>query len=240
MPDENISIEQQEEQNGYTPENIVLLNTTKSNIETAASTIADNSAINGQSLLATGNGDSEWGDLDPDNIKLTSDLYTYTPIGKITGASNTNPKKVASQGESLTNVFTAILGEQQDQDPTITKTINFGFTQTANYDQSDIEIGSSIPSKNISFTLNSIQHEGIASYGLNYGDNLSTYSKSANTHFIYPLNVKQIEGLEYNFIIKARNESDYALISTATASTGEIVYIDNMTNSLYCKFYYVI
>ena len=45
---------------------------------------------------------------DETTVKLSEDLYTYTDIGKITGASQTSPVKVASVGDSLKSVFNAI------------------------------------------------------------------------------------------------------------------------------------
>ena len=54
-----------------------------------------------------------------DNVKLSEDLYVYTNVGLITGASSTSPKLVGEAGDTIKDVFNNMF-VGQDENPTVT------------------------------------------------------------------------------------------------------------------------
>lgn len=156
-------------------------------------------------------------------IKLENDLYAYTSIGKITGASNTNPIRVASAGSSLKDVFNKVFGTQQDTQPNITTTgVSLSKTQdimSAGGNEYGINVAAATPT--ITFTLN---NSATAQYGYRCGDTKTTTS---NATFKYAITKQN------NADIKITLPSDKtATVSMVTA--GTCVSVSN--NILYCNF----
>jgi hypothetical protein len=179
-----------------------------------------------------------------ETIKLETDLYTYTPIGKAqkatngtintTGSaiSNTNRGKLGSAGDSLKEVFNAIFGTQQDQQPTIT---------AANYSlavsQSTVTAGGgeygtvvAATTADITFTLST--SAGTAPYGYIYTNTAGTsVTSKTSSKFYYPIN-KQSNG-DIKITLPAGK--------TATVIKGELKATAKSTGSsseniLYCNF----
>lgn len=110
------------------------------------------------------------GELEADEsmVKLKETLYTYAPIGmaqkasnKVIGTtgstiSNTNPGKIANQGDSLKDVFKAIFGEERDQEPSSiedTRKITYSYTSEPTLGSSNNEVGTSISTTSITITV---------------------------------------------------------------------------------------
>ena len=159
---------------------------------------------------------------DETTIKLAGDLYTYTAIGQITGASNTNPKKVASKGDTLKTVFNAVFGTQQDQQPTIT-TSNVKLNVSAGTTSyGGGEYGTSVASADVTITF-TLANSGTAGYGYRCGDVKTAGSQT----FYYPVTKQN------NADIKITLPSGQtAASSMVTAGT----YVSHSSNILYCNF----
>lgn len=155
------------------------------------------------------------------DVVLKDDLYTYTNIGKITGASNTVPVKVASAGENLKTVFNTVFGTQQDQDPTInTSDVKLKVsTGTTVYGNSTTEYGTAIAATDVTITF-TLANSGTAQYGYRCGNTKTTGS---NARFKYAINKQTIEikGQRIDADIKItlpttiKNEEDVTISSTA-------------------------
>ena len=167
---------------------------------------------------------------DENTTKLAEDLYTYTPIGKITSASNTSPTKVASRGATLKDVFNKVFGTQQKQQPTINTdnvklNVNAGTTSYGGG-----EYGTAVAKVDdlvITFTL---ANSGTTNYGYRYNNTKATGSRT----FYYPIEKQAIaEGSETKADIKITLPSD------KTASAGMVVtaenYVAHNNNILYCN-----
>ena len=102
------------------------------------------------------------------NVVLESDLYTYTPIGMAqkatngnvtsTGSaiSNKNPGKIGAAGDTLKDVFSAIFGEAQDEEPssiTDTRGISYTYDPSATLGSKNTEVGTSISDTFIEVTV---------------------------------------------------------------------------------------
>jgi hypothetical protein len=157
-----------------------------------------------------------------ESITLVKDLYAYTNIGKITGASNTNPVPVAYAGDSLKTVFDKVFGTQQDQNPSV-------YCNTAITVEDGInsfgggEYGSSVAETTATITFTVTNDTGTCSYGYKVGD---TKYKDNNT-FYYP--------------ITKQNNADIKIIlpSGKTASSSMVIagsYVSHSSNILYCNF----
>jgi hypothetical protein len=118
------------------------------------------------------------------DVQLAEDLYTYTAIGKITSASNTNPVKVADAGQSLKTVFNKIFGEAADATPNISN--NSSLTATGGDSYSGGEYGTAISAKTVTATF-TLANTGTAQYGYKCGD--TTYTTSNKT-FYYPITLQ--------------------------------------------------
>lgn len=167
---------------------------------------------------------------DETTVKLAEDLYAYTNIGKITGASQTNPVKVASQGDSLKSVFNAILGTEVDVNPTITDSSANTMSQLGTGAKSAAEHGASFAAANPTVTF-TVANGGKAQYGLKTATT-STYNKSgANTAFNYPIKEKTItvgeEEKTYNIRVEVASAyHDIISVTTGTevARSGNYIY----------------
>lgn len=159
-------------------------------------------------------------DLTEEDIHLKTDLYTYVNIGKITGASDTSRKKVASKGDSLKAVFNAILGTRQDKQPTITNNASLTVTDSKTYGGGEYGTAVAEVTETITFTLS---NTGTTNYGYKVGE---TEHKGSQT-FYYPI-VKQEEADIK--ITLPENKTATVLTENALVKTvGNILYC-NLTN----------
>jgi hypothetical protein len=119
-------------------------------------------------------------DLTEEDIHLKSDLWTYVDIGKITGASDTSRKKIASKNDSLKDVFNAIFGTRQDKQPTITNNASLTATNSKAYSGGEYGTAVAETTETITFTLS---NTGTTNYGYRVGQ---TEHKGSQT-FYYPI-----------------------------------------------------
>ena len=193
--------------------------------------------INSQNF--DGSTDMEIGTTDKD-IKLSADLYTYTPIGFAQTASNykigtgstisrSNPGKLGSANESsLRDVLNIIFGEEVDIQPNInTSAVKLTVSSNAGTYGGD-EFGTSVPSTTITYTI-TLSNNATAQYGYRCGD---TYTKTTDASIYYPAKKA------YN---TSNNETAQLKISlpsnkNVTVNTGTLVYNDSTNNILYCNF----
>lgn len=167
------------------------------------------------------------------DLRLVEDLYTYTNIGKITGASNTSPKKVASVGDSLKTVFNTVFGTQQDQQPTIKTSdvqlkVDTGFTSYGGG-----EYGTSVEATDVTVTFE-LKNSGTANYGYRCGTAKTTGSQT----FYYPVVKQQKESGQIGIgLVEADIVITLPAGTTAESNmvtTGTCLYSYN--NLLYCNF----
>ena len=169
---------------------------------------------------------------DETTVKLSEDLYTYTNIGKITGASQTNPVKVASLGDSLKSVFNAILGTEVDVNPTITDNSAVTSNQSGTKNASGAEVGTNISAQDGTVTF-TVANSGVAQYGVKT-ETAHTYNKKgANTDFVYPIKTNVIRVGEEDKSYNIRVELASAYHNLVTAITGTIVATSG--NYIYCN-----
>ena len=169
---------------------------------------------------------------DETTVKLSEDLYTYTNIGKITGASNTNPVKVASVGDSLKSVFNAILGTEVDVNPDITDRSAVAPSQSGTTNASGAEVGTSILAQDGTVTF-TVANSGIAQYGVKTASTHTYNKKGANTDFVYPIKTNVIRVGEEDKSYNIRVELNSAYHDLVTATTGTIVATSG--NYIYCN-----
>ncbi len=128
------------------------------------------------------------------NVVLESDLYAYTNVGKITGATNTSPKKVASAGDTLKTVFTNVFGTQTDQDPSMTAA-----TYSLSKSQDTVtagggEYGATVTATTATVTFTLSTAGGTAPYGYKYKNAQSEeLTSKGSKSFYYPIS-KQSNG----------------------------------------------
>jgi hypothetical protein len=174
------------------------------------------------------------GGADETSITLASDLYAYTAIGKITGASNTNPKKVASKGETLKTVFNAVFGTQQDTQPTITTSnvrlnVDAGTTTSGGG-----EYGAAVSSTNVTITF-TLANSGTANYGYRCGTTKTTDSQT----FYYP--VTKQSNADIKITLPSGQTAEASMVTTTNMGTdaeGKAIpaCVSVSNNVLYCNF----
>ena len=167
--------------------------------------------------------------INENTVKFNSDLYAYTNIGKVT-ASNLNPVKIASAGDSLKTALTAILGEQQDVNPTITNNTSITITPsptTTTY--SGDEVGTQIAQAQQTFTI-TVSDAASANFGI-ITENTTYYDKINGKSFIYPIKTLTYNNNNYNIRIQCTTPSQ---ANNFTATTGSIVARDTTNGYLYC------
>lgn len=171
-----------------------------------------------------------------EDVCLENNLYAYTNIGKITGASNTKPVLVANAGDDLGEVFKAVFGTQQDQDPSITAAIyELTKTQQTTVTAGGGEIGATVEANdNVTITFKLDTTAGTAPYGYVYKDanNTEVFEKVSKS-FYYPI-AKQSGG-DVKITLPAGKtaiiENGYGSIEAESKSA------DSSTNNiLYCNF----
>lgn len=165
------------------------------------------------------------------DLRLVEDLYTYTNIGKITGASNTSPKKVASVGDSLKTVFNTVFGTQQDQQPTITTsnvalnvsagTTSYKGTDTAG--NTSTEYGATVAATDVTITF-TLANSGTTNYGYRCGSTKTTGSQT----FYYP--VTKQSNADIKITLPSGQTANSSMVTAGTfVSMGS-------NNVLYCNF----
>jgi hypothetical protein len=175
-------------------------------------------------------------DLTETSVILEKDLYTYTNIGKITGASNTSPKLVAEAGKSLKDVFNKVFGEANDDDPNISNNSNLSASGGDSY--SGAEYGTTISERTVTATF-TLTRTGTAQYGYQCG---STKYTDNNKTFYYPIksqNEAQIKLTLPKTISKVeditQNSTEYKKI-THPADTDSTVVTVLIPKSLYKSY----
>ena len=155
-------------------------------------------------------------------VKLSEDLYTYVSIGKITGASNTNPKLVGNVGDTLKSVFNNVFGTQEDVQPTIsTSNTNVSVSSgTRSYGGGEYGTSVSATTVNVTFTL--------SNYGTsNYGYRVGTTKYRGSQTFYYP-------------VTKQSNADIVITLPSGQTATSSMVkagtYVSSSGNVLYCNF----
>ena len=158
-----------------------------------------------------------------ETVILKTDLYTYTNIGKITGASNTSPKIVAEAGRTLKDVFDAVFGTQQDQQPTITTSnVSLGVSAgTTSYGGGEYGTSVAATDVTITFTLN---NSATAQYGYRCGDTKTTTSNAA---FKYAI-TKQ-SNADMKIILPSDKTATSSMVTAGTC-------VSTSSNVLYCNF----
>lgn len=154
------------------------------------------------------------------NVVLESDLYTYTPIGKISSASNTNPVKVASAGDPLKTVFNTVFGTQQDVQPTI-GTPRLSVTQgTTSYTGGEYGRVHSATTDSVTFTLN---NSASCNYGYRVGD-----TKTTGVRTVYYPVVRQ-NSADITITLPSGQTASSEMVASGT-------YVSHSNNVLYCNF----
>lgn len=187
------------------------------------------------------------------DLRLVEDLYTYTNIGKITGASNTSPKKVASVGDSLKSVFNTVFGTQQDQQPTITTsnvalnvsagTTSYKGTDTAG--NTSTEYGAVVSATEVTITF-TLANSGTANYGYRCGDNKTTGSQtfyypvtkqsSADIKITLPYAISKVEDATVSSVAYKKLTTVNGNSDTITILTPAATYVSYSSKYLYCNF----
>lgn len=160
-------------------------------------------------------------------VKLAEDLYTYTNIGKITGASNTNPKLIASAGSTLKSVFNKVFGEQVDTEPSPSNNASLDVAAgTTSYGGGEYGTTVNATDVNITFTL---YNSGTATYGYRCGDNKTT----GNQTFYYPVTKQSNADIVITLPVDktATVVSGYGTLVSSSKGTGS-----STNNILYCNF----
>lgn len=132
------------------------------------------------------------------NIQLKDELYTYANIGKITGASNENPQKIAESGADLKSVFKAIFGEQENTDPRVSANVRVSASSDFTGYPSGLEYGSSVSKQEFNVTFE-VTNNGQSNYGykLTYtNDNNEEESEfiKGSSSFKYPIQKQSLTG----------------------------------------------
>lgn len=178
-----------------------------------------------------------------ENIKLTTDLYTYTKVGLAQKASNKvittdgsgsdigtkNPGRLGQAGDTLKHVFDIVFGVEQDVQPNI-NTGNVKLTAiagTTSYGSSTAEVGTTIPATDVTITF-TLSNSATASDGYRCG---TTKTKGLQT-FYYPV-TKQDAGNSKTADLKITLPSGKT--ATMVSGGGTLVAGAN-TNVLYCNF----
>jgi hypothetical protein len=157
-----------------------------------------------------------------EDITLKTDLFTFTNIGKITGASNTNPIKVADAGDNLKAVFNKVFGTQQDQQPNIsTSSVALNVSAgTTSYGGG--EFGTAVVATDVTITF-TLANSGTAGYGYRCGDALTTGSQK----FYYP--VTKQNGADLKIILPSGKTASSDMVTAGTFKSAS-------SNILYCDF----
>jgi len=175
------------------------------------------------------------------DVTLSEDLYTYAPIGVLTTEegkpiSQTNPKLVANEGESLKKVFDSILGTAVDTNPVInqdnTKIAKTGQSGTISAPGGEVGLAIAAQDSVITWTVN---NTATCSYGLKTAS-ADTYNKKSATTFNYPVKTRKITvgGTEYSYQLKIT----YPVLGTGcsvSVTTGTLVVNDTTNRVLYCN-----
>lgn len=161
-------------------------------------------------------------ELTDETVLLTSDLYTYYNVGKITGASQTSPKLVASRESSLKDVFNAVFGTQEDTQPyintdTVKLKVNPGTTQYGGGEYGTVVSSTTV---DITFTL---ENQATANYGYRCG----TAEYTGYQTFYYPVTKQSNADLKITL-----PSGQTASSSMVTAGT----FVSTDDNVLYCNF----
>jgi hypothetical protein len=203
--------------------------------------------IEGEALVGTPSGDNKDAIVNVDyleahtiselydtGVKLSEDLYAYADIGKITGASNIKPVKVASQNDTLKDVFNKVFGEQTDQDPSISGASYSLSKSQGTTSVGGEEYGSTVApaTAEITFTLNT--SGGTAPYGYKYTNAAGeTVTVTDSSSFYYPIS-KQSNG-DIKITLPANKTatvvSGYGEIKATGKTSGSTT-----DNILYCNF----
>jgi hypothetical protein len=181
--------------------------------------------------------------LDEDGVKLASDWYTYTNIGKITGASATNPKLVGEKNDSLSTVFTNLFGKQVDVDPTVASSgVKLEVSEgTIKYE--GLEYGKEIGAVNDLVVTYTAKNSATTNFGCKYinEEGVEVRDKAVTT-FYYP--ITKVKTGVYDEESGKELEADL-VIKLPTGKTAEVdsasVLVTSVTDedentTLYCDF----
>lgn len=187
------------------------------------------------------------------DLRLVEDLYTYADIGKITGATNKNPIKVASVGETLKTVFNAVFGEQADEQPTITTSnvqlkVDAGTTSyqgISAYGDTSAEYGATVAATYVIITF-TLVNSGTASYGYRCGSTKTTGSQtfyypvtkqsSADIKITLPYAISKVEDATVSSVAYKKLTTVNGNSDTITILTPAATYVSYSGKYLYCNF----
>lgn len=202
--------------------------------------------INGQGF--DGSTDMTIGTTD-DDIKLGSDLYTYTPIGLATNANNeiigsgstiskTNPGLLGNTGDSLKSVFNKIFGTRTTVQPTISTAgtyLEVSAGQTS-YGSSSDEFGTSYPNTPVTITF-TLHNSGTAQYGYRCGEDSYYLHNGSGKTFYYP--VTKQNGADLVITLPTGKSAVVVTTNMGTDASGTTIP-NSITISgddkLYCNF----
>jgi hypothetical protein len=164
-------------------------------------------------------------DADPTelNIKLAKDLYTYTNIGKITGASNTSPKTVAEKGSTLKAVFNAVFGTQQDQQPYINTSDVYLNRSTGTTSYGGGEFGTSVAATDVTITF-TLSNSATAQYGYRCGD-----TKTDTSYAAFKYAITKQSNADIKITLPSGKNATSSMVTTGTCVSAS-------DNKLYCNF----
>lgn len=179
-------------------------------------------------------------------VVLEEDLYAYTPVGQISSASNTNPVKVASAGDTLKTVLNTVFGTQQDQQPTITTSnvklnVDAGTTSYGGG-----EFGTAVASTDVTITF-TLANSGTAQYGYRCGDTKTTTSNAtfyypvtkqnnADIKITLPFTISKVEDTTVDSVAYKKLTTVNGANKTITILTPSATYESYSTKYLYCNF----
>lgn len=174
--------------------------------------------------------------LNPKDIKLEENLYTYVDIGniKLSGNDAQDGKLVAAKDKTLQDVFNAVFGSPIDKEPSQSLITSYSLTASQTQDvllgNSDEEVGSNSIDKRTATITFSLDNTGIAEYGYT----IVNSKVGGKSTIVYP-------------IVKNSNNSDISILlpegKTASVVEGKGTLIkygrlegSNTDNILYCNF----
>jgi hypothetical protein len=170
-----------------------------------------------------------------ETVKLAQDLYTYTSIGKITGASNTNPILVAEKGKKLKDVFNKVFGEQTDTQPTIsTNGVSLSVSAgTTSYGGGEYGTAVAATDVTITFTLN---NSATAQYGYRCG---TTKTETTNATFKYAITKQSGADIKITLPTGKTASKDMLMDQTLFVSAeGNVLYCNlNSSNKVSIKIH---
>ena len=169
--------------------------------------------------------------VNPSQVVLDKDLYTYTSIGKITGATNTNPKLVAAADKTLEDVFTAVFGTQTEQQPSFTPASYSLTCSQTTVTAGGGEYGALVSSATPTITFELSTGEGTASFGYKYKKADGTEGMvTGSQKFYYPIDKQNNADIKITLPSGKTATSSMVTEGDFVSASGNILYCDFSSN----------